>query len=333
MDCNAARIGTNSAASIGVTLPGSVGMPLRVVRDLEAELPAHARRQHRETVEQAFIPVDLCSPARERFQIERIDVFRPDPEQRLSRHFERRPHSRQQRARPTANGHDEARGVVGTGAGDDVYARRRLAPFEHRLRGLHARAVSQRRFAVQPDRLAGEHEAAVRLVQRVVAVRYLQRPPAPRHRLAGQFVARKLIAPRRLARTRYQLGIGATDVHRAGTKQHAFAAARLEVVPVRIRPLQQRHVVRVLEIRFADQTRVAAARSLVVRDAIAFQAEHRGTASRELIERGRSHRAESDDDHVVVARLRHRCGPACQLQPRIRTRALNWVNGVEPSGV
>jgi hypothetical protein len=46
-----------------------------------------------------------------------------------------------------------------------------LAPFEHRLRGLHARAVSQRRLAVQSIDFAG-NEAAIRFVQRVVAVGY-----------------------------------------------------------------------------------------------------------------------------------------------------------------
>ena len=106
--------------------------------------------------------------------------------------------------------------------------------------------------------------------------------------------------------------------------------ARLEIVPVRIGALQQRHVVGVLEIGFPDQAGIAAARTVLVRDAISFEPEHATTAPRELIERGRPHRTESDDDHVVVARLRHRCGPAANIQPRIRTRALNWVNGVEP---
>src|SRR5262249_11242220 len=88
------------------------------------------------------------------------------------------------------------------------------------------------------------------------------------------------------------------DLEKAGRIEQALPAARLELAPQRERPLEQRHVVRVLEIGPPDYPGLPVRAAPIVSTGEPIQAQHPGAAQRQVVQGGASDSARPDHDHV-----------------------------------
>ena len=111
----------------------------------------------------------------------------------------------------------------------------------------------------------------------------------------AQVLHRQPILRRARARARDQRSIRYADHQPTRPDEQLLAADALQLVPAGIRALDQRHILRVLVIRFADDACLTAARSELVRRAEAIEADHSVTASREMERGGTSRSAETGD--------------------------------------
>jgi len=89
--------------------------------------------------------------------------------------------------------------------------------------------------------------------------------------------------------------------HEPGFHQQPAAGAGLEVAPQSVGPLQERHVVGVLEVREPDEPRLAVRAALVVGDGKAVEAEHTLAARCEVTGGSTADAAEANDDNVECA--------------------------------
>src|SRR5687767_2278851 len=84
---------------------------------------------------------------------------------------------------------------------------------------------------------------------------------------------------------------------------------------------QQRDVIHVLEIRQANHARKAVAAALAVRNVELLEAQHAHTATREVITRGRAHRADANDDHIEMIRHESQVSQMKRWTPSLQSAA------------
>ena len=85
--------------------------------------------------------------------------------------------------------------------------------------------------------------------------------------------------------------------------EQLLAGLGLELAPELVRAAEERHVVGVLEVGEADDPCEAVRGAALVKEVEALEPEDAPAASREVVEGGAPHAADSDDDGVVS--LRH----------------------------
>src|SRR5205085_3758389 len=90
------------------------------------------------------------------------------------------------------------------------------------------------------------------------------------------------------------------EVEAAALGQKAPALELFQVVPPLEGAVQQRDVVGMLEIRLADDARLAVRAAAVVHQAELLQAEHAPAAAGQLEQRRTAHAADAEHDRVIT---------------------------------
>ena len=93
-------------------------------------------------------------------------------------------------------------------------------------------------------------------------------------------------------------------LHGPGDVQQLLARLGLEFPPELVRAPEERDVVRVLEVREADDPRQPVRRAVLVRDVEALETDDALPAASEVVERRAPHPADADDGNVVALHLR-----------------------------
>src|SRR5690606_14344736 len=81
--------------------------------------------------------------------------------------------------------------------------------------------------------------------------------------------------------------------------------ASFDLPPVFVSTLQQRHIVRVLEVRLADDSALSGMGTVVVYNIILFEAQHAVSPIGEKPAGSRTHRAHADYDNFVMCFFGH----------------------------
>src|SRR5439155_11182105 len=92
--------------------------------------------------------------------------------------------------------------------------------------------------------------------------------------------------------------LGWTDEQPAGQVQQPRLTVSFELLPEVVRALHQRNVRRLLEVRLADDARLAVRRAQRMPGGVGVEAEDASAALREVEGRGAAHGAEANDDHI-----------------------------------
>ena len=229
--------------------------------------------------------------------LEDLGTRRLQPRERLA-HAANHP-GRQPRdvLRPRACGEHEPLGLDGSTIGADAHAVLRLRPLEHALARSQHCASCERALDVRDDAAFGDDEAAVRLVRDLHVRRQSRRPGSaarPRRR-SSTSCSRSCSAHERSTPSRIRSPPSTIPV----ILEELLACFGLELAPQLVRAAQKRHVVRVLEVREADDAREPVRRALLVEQVEALEPEHALAAAGEVVERSAPHSADSDDDDVV----------------------------------
>ena len=188
-------------------------------------------------------------------------------------------------------------GLDDAAVGADAHAVLGLLPLEHPLPRSQRRAVGERALDVRDDAALRDDEAAVGLMHDVhrrrqaICGKALARPrlrSAPRARMSCSAHER---------RTPSRIAVAALDD--PGDVEELLAGLGLELAPQLVGAPQQRHVVGVLEVGEPDDPRQPVRRAVLVEQVEALEPEDALSAPGEVVERGASHPADSDDDDVV----------------------------------
>ena len=146
------------------------------------------------------------------------------------------------------------------------------------------------------DRSLRQHEARVGLVNELPVGRQRVRRKAACDLAAVEHLVWEVVLG---ARAEYAFEDPVAALDRTRHVEELLSGLVLELAPELVRAPEQGHVVRVLEVREADDPREAVGRALVVEDVEALEPEHALSAAGEVVERRASHPADSDDDDVV----------------------------------
>src|ERR1700741_334037 len=119
-------------------------------------------------------------------------------------------------------------------------------------------------------------------------------------------------------RAGYDHSSGRADHQAAGDLHEGCPADAFELPPQFVRPLNERDVQRMLEVRLTDDATVAVRRTKGMAWSELLEAEDAHSTARQMKERCAPHRAEADDDHVVATLLSHLeviCTSSCNSTP------------------
>ncbi len=111
----------------------------------------------------------------------------------------------------------------------------------------------------------------------------------------AQIVDRQVVLRRTRASARDERSVRGADHQAAGLHEQPLPAHALQLVPARVRTLNQRHVLRMLEIRFPDDARLPGARTELMRRRKAVEADDLVPAPRKVKCGGASGGAEARD--------------------------------------
>ena len=111
---------------------------------------------------------------------------------------------------------------------------------------------------------------------------------------------RQAVLLRRPERAGEDLAVLGPHVQPAGQVEEPAPRLPLERLPELVRPVEQGHVVGVLEVGQPDHARLAVRAAAVVARREAVEAEHLRPATGEMVEGRASRAARPDDDAVVV---------------------------------
>ena len=226
---------------------------------------------------------------------------------------------------PPSGSDDEGAGVVRARRRGDAHPGRTGGEAEH---GLAVPQVGPGRggpVELGPDRRLGRHPARVGLQQRDRAGGRRELGEAGRHVGGVEDVVRQVPL---LGGTSTALDDGAAG---RAEEQPAGAGQQPQLVPELVRPAQQRHVGRALEVGGPDDAALAVARALIVDGRVAVQREHAVAAAGEDGRGRAADAAEPHDDDVVRAQS---CSSACRSAAHasdVGSRCSKWPPGTSTS--
>ncbi len=249
-------------------------------------------------------------------RLEYLRTRRLQPRERLA-HAVHHP-GRQPRnvLRPRTRREHEALRLDLAAVGAHADAAFRLRPLEHAFARAERRPVLERAPDVRHDAPLGRHEAAVRLVGDLHVRRQPVRGEALRDFRPDEHLVLEVVLG---ARAQHAVQNALAALEDARDPEELLTGPGLELAPELVGPSQQRDVVRMLEVREADDACEPVRRPLLVKEIEALEAEHTLAAPCEVIERRAAHSPDTDDDDVVPLH-----GP-----DPIR----GWLNGRMPTAV
>jgi len=225
-------------------------------------------------------------------------LLRLHPGDDLSRDAELRRDARNHLSSPGPRGDDELpAGEVARGGAD--FDRASVAfPIKDLRLGEDRRASADRLFREEQDAPFGRHESRVRLLETLVLRRQRELRESPRGFVFGERLDLDVVLVCRLVDPFHRVAGRLAEVQKAGLEIHLRSRLLLEQLPILIRALEERNVVRVLGVRLPDDPALAQMGSEFMRDVELLEPQNPIATLRQEVARGRPHRADAEHDDV-----------------------------------
>ena len=225
-------------------------------------------------------------------------VRRGEPMHYLSLHTERNGIIVEQGWRPGARAQCQPTSIVRAFARHDARSAAGHAPFEHGLFDEHLGAGRTGELEVSGDAAFRIENTRSRLVKRAHLVRYGESRKAPSDVGGGELFVLEPVFACAAECTRDEHTVLLADHQSARLMKESLGGAALEIGPELIGPLNEWHVMRMLVVRLANDSRQAVGGSQGVRRRKAIEARDANAALRQMVQRSTSHRSEADDHDV-----------------------------------